>query len=125
MTLRRATQSDASSLAAIAIEVWIGTYLKKGVSAFFADYALETFTPAKMRALLRDPGQFILVSENDEGIDGFIRVSRASPAPVLGCSDVEIATFTCSRAITARGSESACWLQRWSIAPRWAPVRSG
>lgn len=93
MTLRRATQSDASSLAAIAIEVWIGTYLKKGVSAFFADYALETFTPAKMRALLRDPGEFILVSENDEGIDGFIRVSRASPAPVPGCSDVEIATF--------------------------------
>ncbi|WP_299822899.1 GNAT family N-acetyltransferase [uncultured Jannaschia sp.] len=39
------------------------------------------------------PTQFILVSQNDEGIDGFIRVSAGSAAPVPGCSDTEIATF--------------------------------
>lgn len=93
MTLRRATISDASSLAAISIEVWIGTYLKRGVTAFFADYALSAFTPAKFETLIRDPGEFILVSENIEGIDGFIRVSSASTPPVEGCSDMEIATL--------------------------------
>jgi ribosomal protein S18 acetylase RimI-like enzyme len=93
MTLRKPNSLDASSIAAISIEVWIGTYLKKGVNAFFADYALTEFTPRKIEALLADPTQFILVSENDEGIDGFIRVSTGSTAPVTGCSKVEVATF--------------------------------
>lgn len=93
MTVRKPDHSDASSIAAISIEVWIGTYLKRGVSAFFADYALDAFTPSKIRKLLSDPNQFFLVSENEEGIDGFIRVSSDSKAPVDGCSDVEISTF--------------------------------
>ncbi len=93
MTLRKANNSDASSIAAISIEVWVGTYLKRGVSAFFADYAFGEFTPSKIEKLISDPNQFILVSENEEGIDGFIRVSTASNAPVSGCSEMEIATF--------------------------------
>ena len=71
MTIRNAIQSDASSMAAISMEVWVGTYLKRGVSAFFAEYALEAFTSENMSALISDPSQFILVSENAEGIDGF------------------------------------------------------
>ncbi|MCA0871914.1 GNAT family N-acetyltransferase [Seohaeicola saemankumensis] len=93
MQLRQATRTDASSIAAISIEVWLGTYLRRGVSAHFADFALQEFTPARIAALIDDPAQFILVSENEEGIDGFIRLSRASPAPVPGWSDTEIATF--------------------------------
>lgn len=93
MTLRHARVSDASSLAAISIEVWIGTYLKQGVNAFFADYALEAFTTAKTQAIISDPAQFILVSENAQGIDGYIRLSCGSNAPVEGCSDIEISTF--------------------------------
>ncbi len=93
MTSRKANFSDASSIAAISIEVWIGTYLKRGVSAFFADYALNEFTPSKIERLISDPREFIVVSENEQGIDGFIRVSSDSKAPVSGCSEVEIVTF--------------------------------
>ena len=93
MTLRRSQLSDASSIAAISIEVWIATYLKQGVSAFFADYALSEFTKAKTQALICDPTQFILVSENEDGIDGFMRISSASKAPVEGCSEMEISTL--------------------------------
>ncbi|MFD1194662.1 GNAT family N-acetyltransferase [Seohaeicola saemankumensis] len=93
MILRAAKPEDASSIAAISLEVWIGTYLKKGVSAFFADYALRRFTAAKAGMLIADPAEFILVSQNDDGIDGFIRVSEGSTAPVEGCSGFEIATF--------------------------------
>lgn len=93
MTVRKAQKPDASSLAAISIEVWIGTYLKHGVSAFFADYALSEFTALNFENLLADPNQFILVSENEEGIDGFIRVSSGSKAPASGCSSVEISTL--------------------------------
>lgn len=93
MALRAPDISDASSIAAISIEVWIGTYLKRGVKAFFADYVLEQFTAAKIAALIDDPDRFILVSDNAEGIDGFICVASSSVAPVEGCSDMEIATF--------------------------------
>jgi len=93
MKLRRPSPSDASSIAAISIEVWLGTYVKRGVNAAFADYALSEFTQAKINQLISDPTQFILISENEEGIDGFIRVSSASEAPVEGCSNMEISTL--------------------------------
>lgn len=93
MTLRIAHRLDASSIAAISIEVWIGTYLKRGVSGFFADYLLGEFTVSKTEALLSDPNEFFLVSENDEGIDGFIRVSSGSEAPVNDCTETEISTL--------------------------------
>ncbi len=85
--------SDASSIAAISIEVWIGTYLRHGVNAFFADYALSEFTPSKITDLIRDPDEFILVSEKEEGVVGFIRVSPARSTPVAGWSGMEISTF--------------------------------
>jgi ribosomal protein S18 acetylase RimI-like enzyme len=75
------------------MEVWVGTYLKRGVSAFFADYALSEFTTVKTQALIFDPTQFILVSVNEDGIDGFMRVSSESKAPVGGCSEMEISTL--------------------------------
>lgn len=93
MSLRRAIKSDAASLAVISMEVWVGTYLKRGVNAFFANYALGAFTSQKMEALIADPSQFILVSENEEGIDGFIRVAPQSQPPIQGLSNTEIATF--------------------------------
>ncbi len=93
MTLRKPDKSDASSITVISIEVWIGTYLKQGVNAFFADYVLNEFTSLKTEALISDPTQFILVSENDDGIDGFIQVSSGNKAPVDGCSETEISTF--------------------------------
>lgn len=93
VTMRKATPADAPSIAAISIEVWLSTYIKHGVTAGFANFALDTFTPAKTRAFFDDPKQAIFVSDNAEGIDGFIRVASGSPAPVKGCSDTEIATF--------------------------------
>lgn len=93
MNLRIARPSDASSLAAISIEVWLGTYIRRGVNALFADFALAEFTTPKFAAILRDPAEYIVVSENEEGIDGFIRVSQGEVAPVGGCSETEIATL--------------------------------
>jgi ribosomal protein S18 acetylase RimI-like enzyme len=93
VTLRPATPSDASSLAALSIEVWIGTYLRHGVNGFFADYALAEFTAAKLARLLADPAQSFTVSQNEDGIDGFIRLSLGHPAPAGIASPTEIATL--------------------------------
>ncbi|MHA6263452.1 N-acetyltransferase family protein [Arenibacterium sp. CAU 1754] len=93
MKLRRALKSDASSLAALSLEVWLGTYLRRGIGAFFADYALAEFTKAKFESVLADPNEYLAVSQNDEGIDGFIRVSAGKSGPVDGCSTTEISTL--------------------------------
>lgn len=93
MSFRPARPSDAPILAAISIEVWLGTYIKRGVSAFFAEFALTTFTPAAFLALIEDPNEEIIVSEENEGLNGFIRVSHGKSAPVAGSSLVEIATL--------------------------------
>ncbi|ABA79787.1 GNAT family N-acetyltransferase [Rhodobacter sphaeroides] len=93
MNFRTGQPSDAAALAAISIEVWLGTYMRKGVSAFFAEYALNEFTSTKMASLLKDPNEHVIVSENEGGIDAFIRLGQGRAAPVSGCSTLEIATL--------------------------------
>ncbi|MBT3141508.1 GNAT family N-acetyltransferase [Phaeobacter gallaeciensis] len=93
MQLRPATLSDAPGLAALSIEVWLGTYIKDGVTPFFASYALDAFTAERFTKVLQDPGEHILVSERGQGIDGFVRITQNKPAPVPGCSDIEISTL--------------------------------
>ena len=93
MKLRIARLSDAPILAAISIEVWLGTYIQRGVNAFFAEYALNTFTSDKLAVLLENANEHVIVSENKDGLDGFIRVSHGKDAPVGNCSTVEISTL--------------------------------
>lgn len=93
ITLRPARVSDAAILAAISFEVWMHTYIRRGVSAAYAEYALDTFTAANLAAMLADPAEHVILSENEEGPDGFIRLTRNRPAPVPGCSDLEISTL--------------------------------
>jgi ribosomal protein S18 acetylase RimI-like enzyme len=93
MTLRAAELSDAAALAALSIEVWVYTYLRDGVSSFFADYALQTFTAASYSGALRDESETILVSQNTQGIDGFVRLNENRTAPVAGCGTLEISSL--------------------------------
>ena len=93
MNFRIAQPSDAPILAAISIEVWIGTYIRRGVNAIFAEYALNEFTSDKLRALIEDQDEHVIVSENEDGLDGFIRVSHGKEAPVANCSSMEISTL--------------------------------
>ncbi|WP_165571191.1 GNAT family N-acetyltransferase [Paracoccus nototheniae] len=116
MTFRLARPADAPVLAAISIEVWLGTYLRQGVDPFFAEFALTEFTPDKLSALIEDPRQHIIVSENQAGLDGFIRISHGTVAPVADCSSTEISTLYVQprhhgrglgRALLARGLDHA------------------
>lgn len=91
--IRIAKSEDASSLAAVAMEVWLNTYIRNGVNAFFADYALSHFTKAHFEETLSLKDNFIWVSQNTVGIDGFVHLKLGSNAPVTTCSDLEIATL--------------------------------
>ncbi len=93
MQLRDATPDDAASLAAISIEVWLGTYIKGGMTRFFAEHPLSEFTAERLGAVLSDPAERVIVSCHGEGIDGFLRLSSGRTAEVVGCSTTEICTL--------------------------------
>jgi diamine N-acetyltransferase len=91
--IRKAEERDASSLAALSIEVWLNTYLRDGVSPLFADYVLSEFTAQKFRNAIGDPDLAIWVSENRMGIDGFVTVCSAATPELADCSPLEITTL--------------------------------
>ena len=119
MSIRSAEITDASSLAAISIEVWLGTYLREGVNAFFADYVLAEFTTAKFETILNDPAETIWVSENVIGIDGFVRVTSGKAAPVAGCSDVELTTLYVQGRHQGKGIGLALLKQALTLGDPW------
>lgn len=93
ITLRPARPEDASSLAALSIEVWLGTYLRHGINGFFADYVFGELTPQRMAEHLDRDTESFIVSQNADGIDGFIRISDGVKPPAGPGSAVEIATL--------------------------------
>lgn len=122
--LRTARPSDAAILAAISFEVWMHTYIRRGVDTAYAEYALDTFTATNLAAVLADPGEHVILSENEEGPDAFIRLTRNRPAPLPGCSDLEISTLYVQprhhgrglgRALLARGLDHARSLGQPSV----------
>ncbi|WP_027235064.1 GNAT family N-acetyltransferase [Leisingera caerulea] len=93
ITLRPAAAEDCASLAALSIEVWLTTYLREGISQAFADYVLRHYTPDRFAAALSSDGECLLVSQNGDGIDGYIRLAHNRPSPAGGASRTEISTL--------------------------------
>lgn len=93
MTIRTAIPSDATSLAALSIEVWLGTYQRDGIGAFFADYALSEFTAQRTRARITDPNEFLAVSEARSGLIGYVGVATDRMPPLPGMAGPEITTL--------------------------------
>lgn len=91
--IRRAEERDASVLAAVSIEVFLHTYLRNGVSPFFADYVLAEFTASKFRHDIADSNLAIWVSQSGDGIDGFVAVCSDAAPPLPECSPLEITTL--------------------------------
>jgi len=67
--------------------------MQLGVSSFFADYAPAEFTASRFARWLEDSSEHFIVSENEDGPDGFIRLSNGRAAPVADCSSLEISTL--------------------------------
>ena len=73
--IRSAQITDAPSIAVLSVEVWTGTYLKRGIGAFFADYVPDEVTSAKTKALIHDPRQHICAAMAEDGIVGVLRLT--------------------------------------------------
>ena len=74
MLIRPSISKDASSLALLSLEVWSATYLRRGINAFFADYALKKFSKPSFEAALCDPLEIFLVAERNKLLQGYIRL---------------------------------------------------
>ena len=118
--LRAATPADASSLAALALEVWCATYLRHGINAHFADYALAHFTPQRFDAWIADPTRSLIVSQNRDGIDGFAHMDRANPDPVDGRVTTELTSLYIQPRHQGRGLGAA--LLHAALAAQAGPV---
>ena len=97
----------------------MGTYIREGVNAFFADYVLAEFTKAKFEALLDDPVETIWVSENLNGIDGFMSVTERKASPIAGCSNVELATLYVQGRHQGKGIGLALLKQALALGDPW------
>lgn len=93
MRLRAAVAADAAPLAAISIEVWTGTYLRRGVGPVFADHVLSTYTPDAVASWIAEPEAAVIVAEAEEGPVGYVRIAPNRPGPFEGCGDTEIVTL--------------------------------
>ncbi|AZV76868.1 N-acetyltransferase [Parasedimentitalea marina] len=130
ISLRPALETDCSSLAALSIEVWLNSYIREGISSFFADYALAEFTADKFRRILSQPSELLLVSQNCIGIDGFIRVRVGQKSPAGSHSETEIATLYVQPRHQGKGiglcllraALDHCQSSHW--APPWLAVNS-
>ena len=69
MEIRKATESDSLTVAAVAIAVWIDTYADQGMDEVYSSYVMERFTESNIKILIRD--KFLYVASTDFGICGF------------------------------------------------------
>ncbi|MEP3345608.1 MAG: GNAT family N-acetyltransferase [Litoreibacter sp.] len=122
--LRAATPADASSLAALAIEVWFGTYIRQGINAHFADFALAQFTPDRFQGWIDDEDHVLIVSQNHDGIDGFIHLDQGSLDPVGGTVLGEVVSLYIQPRHQGRGLGTALLHagSRGRDAPIWLAV---
>jgi ribosomal protein S18 acetylase RimI-like enzyme len=62
-TLRRATHSDALTLAVLGMQVFMDTYATEGVREAIAREALESFAPDTLAAIIQDARELVLVAQ--------------------------------------------------------------
>ncbi|WP_424830669.1 N-acetyltransferase family protein [Ruegeria sp.] len=90
VSIRPATPNDATILAALSIEVWLGTYLKQAINDAFAQYVLSDFTPERFAGTIQRGQSRLVVAEVEDGIAGFAQISGDRPAPNGISCDTEV-----------------------------------
>ena len=76
--IREATKNDCTQLAVLSIKVWLDTYAKEGIKDKYAQYVLSTFTPSYFIELLNNPKYHLLVSEENQALQGYVLLNFES-----------------------------------------------
>ncbi|RQO45145.1 hypothetical protein DBV14_24145 [Variovorax sp. KBW07] len=107
ISVRSAVEADAHTLAALAIQVWLGTYATEGVNDLLARYVLETFTPAKFAGWVKDADACLLVAEVDEHLVGYALLRFGAMQPLVSEAGAELCTLYVQEPFTGAGVGSA------------------
>jgi diamine N-acetyltransferase len=91
--LRLAVDSDASSLAALAIQVWLHTYATQGIRSVAADYVLAEFTAEKFTAHIANPSAELWVAERKQHLVGYALLKFGAPCPIAVNTEIQLATL--------------------------------
>lgn len=130
LTLRPATPDDATTISALAIQVFLDTYAGDGVRPDLAREALREYAAEAFDARLREPRRRFVLAERGTGLLGFAEVGLAAqPAPAGGITGAELIRLYVQpaaqgsglgrrliRAAEALASEAglaALWLTAW------------
>lgn len=91
-SLRRATEEDATQIAALAVQVFLDTYATDGVRPDLAREAFAQYSAAAFAARLREPARQFTLAERGAGLIGFSEVRLAAlPAPDGATVGAEVA----------------------------------
>lgn len=91
MEIRRAKESDAEALYALAKRTFIETYDKYNTPENMAVYLAETFAPEKQLCEIRDPDRIIAIGWSGHEARGFFHLLKCPPHPsVTGPKPVEL-----------------------------------
>jgi GNAT superfamily N-acetyltransferase len=113
MEIRKAVESDAIKIAAVAIAVWIDTYAEKGMDDLYAAYVLGRFTELNVMDLIRS--KTVYVAETEFGICGFSVVGSKSEAR-YEIETMYVLSMYQSKSVGARLLEVIC---RDILGPFW------
>jgi diamine N-acetyltransferase len=124
MHIRPGRREDAEILSALAIQVWLHTYAREGVSSVLANYVLSEFPVARFHSLLSEPSSSVFVAEHDQNLLGY-SVARASAAcPVPSAAGAELATLYVQEPFLGKGVGALLLksAELWAMARRSAPI---
>lgn len=107
IAVRPAVAEDAHALAALAIQVWLGTYATEGVNDLLARYVLDAFTPSKFATLTQDTDARLLVAEIDNHLVGYALLRFGVAQPQVPAVDSELCTLYVQEPFTGSGVGSA------------------
>jgi diamine N-acetyltransferase len=107
LIIRKGLPADAEKLAALAIQVWLHTYAKEGISSTISGYVLSEFTAEKFSALLTSTSATIFVAEVNTNIVGYALIDVAVSCPEPTTSNVQLATLYVQEHFVGNGVGSA------------------
>lgn len=130
LTLRPATPDDATTISALAIQVFLDTYAADGVRPDLAREALREYAAEAFDARLREPQRRFVLAERGDGLLGFAEVALAAqPAPAGGISGAELIRLyvqpaaqgmglgrrliRAAEALASQAGRGALWLTAW------------
>jgi len=102
--LRLASPSDATTISALSVQVFLDTYATEGVRPDLAIEAFETYSAEAFTKHLAEPERAFILAERETGLVGYAEVRLSSlPAPAGGVTGAELVRLYVQPSAQRRG----------------------